>query len=228
MMPLPKAVVFDLDNTLYLYSPCDSAGRNAVYNYLNDFYTIPFESFSTLYIECDKAVKEANPLTAAGHNRILFYHRMCELLNLPSDTHAIPMYNAYWSAYINKMEIFPGAFELLKKLKAKGVSLGLCSDLTLHIQLRKIQKLGLQGVFDKITVSEEVGADKPSPLMFHSILQKLSTSPSEAIMVGDNDSRDIEGALNVGMEGILFGEIRNGRRCARNFTELTELLFGKS
>ncbi len=228
MKPLPKAVIFDLDNTLYPYSPCDSAGRKAVYNYLYDFYTIPFESYSALYIECDKAVKKANPLTAAGHNRILFYHRMCELLNLQSDTHAIPMYNAYWNAYLDKMEIFPGALNLLKRLKSNGISLGLCSDLTLHIQLRKIQKLGLQGVFDKITVSEEVGADKPSPLMFLSILQKLSVSPSEAIMVGDNDSRDIEGALNIGMEGVLFGEIRNGRRCAQNFTELAALLLGES
>ncbi len=222
-----KAAIFDLDNTLYPYAPCDAAGRKAVHAYLNAISPMDFRTFAELYIECDAKTKEANPQTAAGHNRILFYHRICETLDLPTVVHDIPMYNAYWDAYLGTMELFPGALALLKRLKANGISLGICSDLTLHIQLRKIQRLGLSGIFDRITVSEEVGADKPSPKMFQSILQKLGVSPNEAVMIGDNFKRDILGAVNAGMRAILFGEIRPNHLCAKNFPELSRILLAK-
>lgn len=228
MTPRLKAVVFDLDNTLYPYAACDAAGRKAVYAYLEPLCPLTLAQLAALYAECDAETKRKNPDTAAGHNRILFYHRMCELLGLAADVHDLPLYNAYWDAYLQMMRLFPGAGALLKFLKSDGILLGLCSDLTLQIQLRKIQTLGLVGVFDKITVSEEVGADKPSPKMFQSILQKLDVSPKDAVMVGDNFKRDVLGALAAGMQAILFGETRQGILCAKNFPELSRILIGKN
>ena len=219
-----QAIIFDLDNTLYPYTPCDKAGRDALYTYLHPIYPMPREEFAKLYIDCDAETKRLNPLTAAGHNRILFYHRMCEVLDLPGDIYDIPMYNAYWDAYLNAMEVFPGALNLLKELKAKEIPLGICSDLTLHIQIRKLQKLGLTGIFDKITVSEEVGADKPAAIMFTSIAQKLGVKPEDCVMIGDNYKRDILGAKAVGMQTILFGEKRDDTLCAMNFGELRQLM----
>ena len=219
------AIVFDLDNTLYPYAPSDAAGRTSVYKYLQNFTALSAEEFSNLYIECDQYTKQMHPKTAAGHNRLLFYHRMCEVLNLPTDVHDLPMYNAYWDAYLNAMRLFPGAVEFLQELKAKQIPLGICSDLTLHIQLRKLQKLGLVGVFDKIVTSEECGEEKPSAKMFRDILQKLGASAENSVMIGDNYKRDIVGALQVGMQAILFGENREGVLCAQNFHELRTKLF---
>ena len=219
-----QAIIFDLDNTLYPYTPCDNAGRDAVYSYLYPICQIPRNEFVKLYVECDMETKRLNPLTAAGHNRILFYHHMCEVLNLPGEIYDIPMYNAYWGAYLNAMQIFPGAFELLQKLKTKKIPLGICSDLTLHIQIRKLQKLGLVGIFDKITVSEQVGADKPAAIMFTSIAQKLGADPKDCVMIGDNYKRDILGAKSVGMQTILYGKKHEGTASAQNFTELAQML----
>ncbi len=219
-----RAIIFDLDNTLYPYTPCDNAGRDSLYAYLNPICPMPREEFAKLYIDCDAETKRLNPLTAAGHNRILFYHHMCEVLGIPGDVYDIPMYNAYWDAYLNAMQIFPGALELLQKLKVKKIPLGICSDLTLHIQIRKLQKLGLIGIFDKITVSEEVGADKPAAIMFTSIAQKLGAAPKDCMMIGDNYKRDILGARAVGMQTILYGETREDTPSAKDFTELSLLL----
>ncbi len=219
-----QAIIFDLDNTLYPYTPCDIAGRDALYAYLDPICPMPREEFAKLYIDCDAETKRLNPLTAAGHNRILFYHHMCEVLNIPGDVYDIPMYNAYWDAYLGTMQLFPGALELLQCLKAKKIPLGICSDLTLHIQIRKLQKLGLTEIFDKITVSEEVGADKPAAIMFTSIAQKLGASPENCTMIGDNYKRDILGAKAVGMQTILFGEKREGTLFAMDFKELKKLL----
>jgi len=221
-----QAIIFDLDNTLYPYAPCDHAGRNALYAYLNPIFPMSREEFAKLYIDCDAETKRLNPLTAAGHNRILFYHHMCEVLNIPGDVYDIPMYNAYWDAYLNAMQLFPGAFELLQELKVKKVPLGICSDLTLHIQIRKIQRLGLVGIFDKITVSEEVGADKPASIMFINIAQKLGAKVEDCVMIGDNYNRDVLGARAVGMQTILLGSSRDDCVCAKNFDELGNILHG--
>ena len=123
-----------------------------------------------------------------------------------------------------KYYIYDGIAELLQKLKAKKIPLGICSDLTLHIQIRKLQKLGLVGIFDKITVSEEVGADKPAAIMFTSIAQKLGADPKDCVMIGDNYKRDILGAKSVGMQTILYGKKHEGTVSAQNFTELAQML----
>ena len=80
-----RAIVFDLDNTLYPYSPCDLAGRSAVFETLRGTVEISRERFESLYAECDRFTKKAHPKTAAGHNRLLFCHHLCEVLNLPAD-----------------------------------------------------------------------------------------------------------------------------------------------
>lgn len=219
-----RAIVFDLDNTLYPYSPCDLAGRTAVFGTLQGIVGISREHFNALYAECDRFTKRAHPKTAAGHNRLLFCHHLCEVLNLPADIYDIPLYDAYWNAYLNAMQLFPGAKELLLQLQCVQIPLGICSDLTLHIQLRKLQRLGLTGVFQKIVTSEECGEEKPSPKMFQDILQKLGASPKEAVMVGDNYQRDILGAMRFGMRAILFGEKHPEVPSAMNFAELRTLL----
>ena len=122
------------------------------------------------------------------------------------------------------MQSFPGAKELLLQLQCVQIPLGICSDLTLHIQLRKLQRLGLTGVFQKIVTSEECGEEKPSPKMFQDILQKLGASPKEAVMIGDNYQRDILGAMRFGMRAILFGEKHPEVPSAMNFAELRTLL----
>ena len=219
-----RAIVFDLDNTLYPYSPCDLAGRSAVFETLRGTVEISRERFESLYAECDRFTKKAHPKTAAGHNRLLFCHHLCEVLNLPADIYDIPLYDAYWNAYLNAMQLFPGAKEMLLQLQCVQIPLGICSDLTLHIQLRKLQRLGLTGVFQKIVTSEECGEEKPSPKMFQDILQKLGASPKEAVMIGDNYQRDILGAMRFGMRAILFGEKRPEVPSAMNFAELRTLL----
>lgn len=219
-----RAIVFDLDNTLYPYAPCDSAGRSAVFETLRGTVEISRERFESLYAECDRFTKKAHPKTAAGHNRLLFCHHLCEVLNLPADIYDIPLYDAYWNAYLNAMQLFPGAKELLLQLQCVQIPLGICSDLTLHIQLRKLQRLGLTGVFQKIVTSEECGEEKPSPKMFQDILQKLGASPKEAVMIGDNYQRDILGAMRFGMRAILFGEKHPEVPSAMNFAELRTLL----
>lgn len=63
----------------------------------------------------------------------------------------------------------------------------LCRDLDLH------------GLMSCIIDSNRVGAVKPDPRIFRVALDALGVEPAEAVYVGDNPYRDMEGARDMGM-----------------------------
>ena len=100
------------------------------------------------------------------------------------------------------MVLFENVTEYLEAHKSKGVKICILTDLTAHIQYRKIEKLGLAKYVDFLVTSEEVGVEKPHPSMFIKALQKLECKPSEAVMIGDSWSKDIVGANALGIPSI--------------------------
>ncbi|MFX4865018.1 HAD-IA family hydrolase [Acinetobacter baumannii] len=51
-------------------------------------------------------------------------------------------------------------------------------------------------------VSGEVGLGKPDPRLFRMALCAFGVGPEEAVMVGDNPQRDIQGALRAGAKAV--------------------------
>ncbi len=62
--------------------------------------------------------------------------------------------------------------------------------------------LGIRDLFDCIVDSARVGATKPDPRIFHAALDRMGVAPEEAVYIGDNPFRDMEGAKGVGMPHI--------------------------
>ena len=50
---------------------------------------------------------------------------------------------------------------------------------------------------DFIVSNDEVGVDKPHPLMFKTALKKMGIHAKDAIMIGDSTHKDIAGATAV-------------------------------
>lgn len=92
----------------------------------------------------------------------------------------------------------PGAQDILHKLRAAGVRLGLITNGAPDLQREKIEASGLGMFFDAAVVSGEIGTGKPSPEIFHHLLGKLGVTPAESLMVGNSLSRDIVGAKRAG------------------------------
>ena len=102
------------------------------------------------------------------------------------------------------MKPFDLVLEFILKLKNAGKKISVCTDMTAHIQYRKIERLGLNNFIDFMVSSEETGLEKPSPSMFNLALKKLNCLPEEAVYFGDSPDRDIEGAANVGIKPFWF------------------------
>ena len=220
-----KAVVFDIDNTLYEYAPCHQAGSSAMFQVLCRYRSTAPEEFGRLFGQAKTDIKEKLENTAACHNRMLYAQRICELAGIREASAALEIYNAYWEAFLGQMQLYDGVNEVFSFLKARGIKIGFCTDLTAVIQLRKIVKLGLDGIPDAVVTSEECGREKPDKIMFLSILKKLEAEPESSVMVGDDYVKDICGAKACGMGAILIGS-RCGCDCAADFSELLTLLAG--
>ena len=105
-------------------------------------------------------------------------------------------------------------FEKLQKL---GLMVGLISNID-QLGSELVKDLGLGDLVDFAVTSREAGAEKPNPLIFRAALDVAKVGPEDAIMVGDQPSSDIEGALGVGIMPVLIDRDGNYpcyKRCPR-------------
>jgi putative hydrolase of the HAD superfamily len=105
-------------------------------------------------------------------------------------------YNAYRAKYYT---LFPGALDLLRSLKERGMKLGLVTNGLSETHREKIALLRIGEFFDAIFLADEVGMIKPNPLLFAHACRALDGAPARAAMVGDRYDRDIKGALEAGL-----------------------------
>jgi HAD superfamily hydrolase (TIGR01549 family) len=108
-------------------------------------------------------------------------------------------YNEYRKKYFT---VFPGAFDVLRALRDRGMRLGILTNGFSETHREKIALLQLGEYFDAIFIADEVGMIKPDPLLFAHACTTLGSAPARAAMVGDRYERDIRGALDAGLYAI--------------------------
>ena len=213
-----KGLLLDIDNTLYPYRKSHEVGLNAVFSLIESQFGIESAIANNAFLEARKDVHYTLSETAASHNRMLYFQKMLERLGLPSPSFTLEIYEAYWGEFLNEMTTFDGVYEVLEKYKNR---ICLVTDLTAHIQHRKIKKLKLDRYLNLVVTSEEAGHEKPHPIMFNLSLEKLKCRKDEVCMIGDNFRKDILGASRLGIRSIWLNS--NGSTEEHNSTFVTEV-----
>lgn len=204
---MKKAVMFDLDNTLYEYDKPHKIALKSVHKELNKKIKISSAKFNKLFKLSKEEMHKELAGTASSHNRVLYFQRLIEKTNHTVEPDLIlTLYKTYWDTFLKAMKLKSDALPLLRELKKKGIKTAIVSDLTTHIQLRKMKQLKISNYIDYLVTSEEAGSEKPHSIMFLLALNKLNLLPSDAMMVGDNSVTDIEGANAVGIDTVLIGQ----------------------
>lgn len=198
-----KYIVFDLDDTLYDYNLAHSAAMLAVNQQACLLLNLDEEKWCEVYNQAKEKVKNRISLQAASHNRMLYLQNALEALQCKSKSLCLKLYDVYWNTFLENMQLKEHVAEALDYIKNQHMKMGICSDLTVHIQYRKLVKLNLESYFDAVVTSEEVGIEKPNEVMFYEILRKLDAKKEEVIYVGDSVKKDIEGASAVGIKAYL-------------------------
>ncbi len=74
------------------------------------------------------------------------------------------------------------------------------------MQREKIRGAGLEGQFDGVYISGEVGVWKPEPGIFEHAARDLGVDARDCVHIGNNIQSDVEGALAAGMRAVLVEE----------------------
>jgi putative hydrolase of the HAD superfamily len=194
-----KGILLDIDNTLYGYDSSHKVALDVVINFIKSNFSFSEEEISFAYHQARKMVQIELGLTAASHNRVLYFQKMLEILDINSLKYSLTVYNLYWDNFLVAMKPFNNIYKFLEKYKDK---ICLVTDLTAHIQHRKIKELKLDKYISFMVSSEEAGREKPHPYMFMAALKKMNLNVDEVCMIGDSFSKDIVGATNLGIDAI--------------------------
>ena len=229
-----KAVIFDLDDTLYDYKALERAAFECVGELVRKRLGVSEEQYEDAFMRARKATKEKLGETAASHSRMLYFQKTLEYLDIRPLYLALEMYETYWGFFLDNMGLYPGVRELLEALHERYIRVGVCTDLLAHIQHRKLRRLGMMDDVDCLVTSEEAGVEKPAPGIFHLCLEKLRLPAGEVCFVGDNLERDVKGAMAAGLQAVWFHpESEGGLRekmmrddidVVANYKELYQLL----
>lgn len=126
----------------------------------------------------------------------------------------------------------PGAAHLLARMQDAGVRVFTASNGIGEVMNGRVRAAGLAQYLTGAFAADEIGAMKPSRDYFDYIFTHSGeTDLSQTLMVGDNPVTDVDGAVEYGMTGALFGarweEPSRATYRAATMAELEELLFGE-
>ena len=209
-----KAIIFDLDDTLFDFKRAHVEGMKAWAAYAEQqFHISPDETISEVSALVKEQAEKIGPLAAALAER-------------------------YWEALIAAAEPTEGAAEVLRDLQMRGFLIGVGTNMTAYVQYKKIEKLGLGSYIDFIVTSEVCGVDKPIRHFFKYCLKKANEvlerqgrreriEINEILFIGDSPKHDVEGARNAKMRALLFdpaGRHPEEEERIQSFREISEVL----
>lgn len=97
------------------------------------------------------------------------------------------------------IRLYDGARELLQALRAGGQRVWLLSNAQAIFTLDELARLDIQGLFDGVYLSSQLGVKKPDRRFFDALLRERSIDPGRAVMVGNDGLCDVWGARQAGL-----------------------------
>lgn len=194
-----KAVMIDLDDTLYCYEPAHLLALKECYQEeIASHYS--YDDFVKQYRKARNTVMNRIYPQGACRSRLFAFQKLFEDKKISQPFQLANKFEEiYWDSLIENIILEKDAEHFLTTCKAHQIKVCIVTDMLANIQIKKIKKLGLTKYVDYLVTSEEVGVEKPDPAIFNLALYKLQASPKDVIMVGDSLDKDIMGAKNLGI-----------------------------
>ncbi|MFF1464994.1 HAD family hydrolase [Streptomyces sp. NPDC058330] len=219
-----RAVLWDIDDTIFDYSGADRTGMRA---------HLEREGFPEGYASLERALDAWKAITdvqwarfAAGEVDFQGQRRerVREFLGRwLSDGEADAWFGRHAAHYEAAWALFPDVLPVLDRL-AGSFRHAVLSNSSIHNQDRKLRTLGVRDRFEAVVCAVEIGVSKPDAAAFHAACEALALDPCEVAYVGNEPDIDAAGAVAAGLTGIwLDRDGRGGRPGLARITGLDEL-----
>ncbi|MDW4904526.1 HAD family hydrolase [Streptomyces sp. ADMS] len=194
-----RAVVWDIDDTLFDYTSADRAGmrEQLVAEGLLDGYATVEEALVRWREVTDRqwARFAAREIDFLGQRRERVRMFLGEEL---TDAEADAWFDRYVGHYEAAWALFPDVVPALDLL-AESHRHGVLSNSSLRVQDRKLRVLGVRDRFESVLCAAELGFHKPDAQAFHAACDALGLPPEQVAYVGDHPDIDGRGAVEAGM-----------------------------
>lgn len=213
MTMLPRAILFDLDDTILVaFGPAQSQWQRTIAAFGNRLGSIEAQAVAA-------AIQAASTELWADPGRHKYWrHRIDEARRrivalafavLAAEGHPVParsvgdaMADAYNALHDEELAMFPDAHETLDRLKEFGVKLALITNGAAAPQRAKVVRFALEHRFDHIQIEGEHGFGKPEERAYTHAMGVLGVAPHETWMVGDNLEWEVVGPQRLGIHAI--------------------------
>lgn len=207
-----KDLFFDLDHTLWDFETNSKETIQELYttHRLVDLGIIDFDRFYSTYSAHNHRLWDRYTKGFIKQEELRWKRVYLSLLDfkVANEPLAKEMSQAYLEILPNKKHLFPYTIEILEYLKQKDYKMHLITNGFESVQFKKIKNSGLQDYFIEVITSEASNSLKPQKEIFEYALKNANACIEESIMIGDNESADIQGGINIGMDTIFVNHIQ--------------------
>ncbi|MEU2285644.1 HAD family hydrolase [Streptomyces sp. NPDC013178] len=227
-----RAVVWDVDDTLFDYTTADREGMRShlAAEGLLDGYGSPEEALTRWREVTDQqwARFSAGETTFEGQRR----DRVRVFLDREmTDAEADAWFQRYIGHYEAAWALFPDVLPVLDALAASHRH-AVLSNSSIHVQDRKLRVLGVHDRFEAILCAAELGVSKPQAAAFLAACEALALPPHQVAYVGDHPEIDGQGAADAGLLSVWIDrygatatvELPSGRHRIVTLAELPAIL----
>ena len=210
MTESPRAVLFDLGNTLVAYyraidfAPILRESIDSICDFLAEQKSVT--------IERDRAFKRALQLNVedSSHRVRPLRNRLVDIFSdqALSDSDLCAMCDVFLGPIFRTGRIDPDALPTLAAIRQRGIRTAIVSNTpwgsSAEQWAQEVHRHGLADAVDAIVFCVDVGWRKPAPQIFQRALSLLDVEARHSVFVGDDPHWDVAGAVRSGLRPILI------------------------
>ncbi len=196
-----KAICFDIDGTLYPKAFMTKAMAHIIF-----FHPVSsklYKSLRSLFRENQSRFEELglDDMTFAQREAAMYMKVLGGRLKLAEARLKLDeRFYRHLEKEYRKLGPQPETAKTLKKIRDKGLKVGVLSDWPLF---DKLEQMEIKDLVDLVLNCDDIGCLKPDKRCFETYLKKAGLKAGEVLFVGDSYSKDVLGATGAGMDAVL-------------------------
>lgn len=207
-----KDLFFDLDHTLWDFELNSKETMQELYDthQLASIGITDFDAFFTIYIAHNHRLWDRYSKGFIKQDELRWKRIYLSLLDfkIGNEKLARDMSVDFLEILPTKKKLFPYTIEILTYLKNKDYKMHLITNGFESVQFKKINNANIAHFFNEVITSEASNSLKPQKEIFEYALKNAKAQLNQSIMIGDNESADIQGGINAGMDTIFVNHLQ--------------------